>query len=220
MQAGADDKAEAPLPRWLVHRNRLFLVLLVTLTLLPLGAAVAIYYGAPWMVTGAQTNRGWLLEPPADLEALALRHLDDEQLVPGERRRWRLLVFPGARCDDACVETIELLRQVHILLGRDEDRVLRFAVITPDAAPALFGTLQRRLPEMELLRGDSGVLSQTLAARNLRGRDRAADSVDGLDAGVLTVDPLGNVILYHGLDQIGPDLLADLKQLLRLSNIG
>ncbi|TVS15076.1 MAG: hypothetical protein EA417_14005 [Gammaproteobacteria bacterium] len=220
MQAGSDDKVEAPLPRSLVRRNRLFLVMLVTLTLLPLGAAVSIYYGAPWMVAGAQTNRGWLLEPPGDLETLALRHLDDEHLVAGERRRWRLLVFPGAHCDDACVEAIELLRQVHILLGRDEDRVLRFAVITPEAAPGLFGTLQRRLPEMELLRGPSGVLSQTLTARNLRGRERAADSVEGLDTGVLTVDPLGNVILYHGLDQIGSDLLADLKQLLRLSNIG
>ncbi len=218
--AGEDQKEKKSLPASLVRRNRIFLVVLVALSLLPLAAAVVLYYGTPGMIAGAQTNRGWLLDPPVDLETLALRQADGEILVPGERRRWRLLVFPGAGCDDACLDTIELARQVHILLGRDEDRVLRLAVLEPGAPASLRGALQRRLPEMELVRAESPVLADTLAGRALRGRELPAGFADNVETGVLTVDPLGNVILYHGLDQIGSDLLADLKQLLRLSNIG
>ena len=36
----------------------------------------------------------------------------------------------------------------------------------------------------------------------------------------MVVDPLGNVIFYFSLEQVGGDLLGDLKRLLRLSNIG
>lgn len=218
--AGDEQEHKAPLSVALVRRNRIFLIVLVALSLLPLAAAVVLYYGAPGFVAGAQTNRGWLLDPPADLESLALRQADGAILVAGERRRWRLLVFPGAGCDDACLEAIELTRQVHILLGRDEDRVLRLAVLEPGASASLRGTLQRRLPEMEVVRAESAVLADTLAGRSLRGRELPPGFAATVEAGVLTVDPLGNVILYHGLDQIGSDLLADLKQLLRLSNIG
>ncbi|MCC5888228.1 MAG: hypothetical protein JJT88_17475 [Gammaproteobacteria bacterium] len=220
MQTGSDDGAAAkPVDTRIRNRNRLLLVGLIALSLLPLAAAVAIYFGASWMVAGAQTNRGWLIDPPGDLEALGLVAEDGALLVPGERRRWRLLVVTGADCDESCIEALELLRQVHILLGRDSDRLLRFAVITPASPPGLRGTVRARLPEMNIVDGPPDLLEEALADRNLRGQ-QPIPAADAVGSGILTVDPLGNVVLYHGLDQIGPDLLSDLKQLLRLSNIG
>lgn len=201
------------------NRNRLMLIGLMVLSLLPLGAAVGIYYGASWMVAGAQTNRGWLIDPPGDLEALGLKTDDGSVLRPGESRRWRLLVVPGNDCDDACLEALMLLRQVHVLLGRDADRVLRYAVLTPASPAGMRGALLTRLPEMTFVEGPADVLSNALDGRDLRGQ-QPIPAADSLDAGILTVDPLGNVVLYHGLEQIGSDMLSDLKRLLRLSNIG
>ncbi len=221
MQTGPDDAEQLPTPinRRIRNRNRLLLIALILLSLLPLTAAVTIYFGASWMVAGAQTNRGWLIDPPGDLEALGLMGDDGALLVPGERRRWRLLVVTGNACDASCIEALELLRQVHTLLGRDADRLLRFAVITPASPAGLRGTLLARLPEMTFVQGAPGILRSALEGRDLIGQEPIPDLHD-LEAGILTVDPLGNVVLYHGLDQIGSELLSDLKQLLRLSNIG
>lgn len=213
------DEVTAPPDMRRRNRNRLILIGLMILSLLPLGAAVGIYYGASWMVDGAQTNQGWLIDPPGDLEALGLKDNDGAVLVPGESRRWRLLVVPGKTCDEACLEALQLLRQVHVLLGRDADRVLRYAVITPASHRGLRGSLLARLPDMTLVEGPADILESALAGRNLRGQ-QPIPAADGLDAGILTVDPLGNVVLYHGLDQIGQHMLSDLKRLLRLSNIG
>jgi len=201
------------------NRNRLMLIGLMLLSLLPLGAAVTIYYGASWMVEGAQSNRGWLIDPPGDLEALGLIADDGTVVVPGESRRWRLLVIPGSTCDETCLEALQLLRQVHVLLGRDADRVLRLAVMTPSSPAGLRGTLRARLPEMPFVQGPPDILQAAVRGRALRGQ-QPIPVAGTLDAGILTVDPLGNVVLYHGLDQIGQELLSDLKQLLRLSNIG
>lgn len=215
-----EQRDDPTLPPNLIRRNRIMLIGLLLMTLLPLGAAVSLYYGAPWMVEGARTNNGALLDPPGALDAMALRQTDGDQLLPGEQRRWRLLVFPGPECDEGCMEALTLLRQAHILLGRDDDRVVRLAVLTPADPPGLRQRLQARLPEMAIVSGEPGVLAATLADRVLRGPRVPEADGDGPTSGVLTVDPLGNVILYHALDQIGPELLSDLKQLLRLSNIG
>lgn len=221
MQTRPDDgeKTATPVDHRFRNRNRLLLIALILLTLLPLIAAVTIYFGASGMIPGAQTNRGWLLDPPGDLETLGLVGEEGGLLVPGERRRWRLLVVTGETCDESCIEALELLRQVHILLGRDADRLLRFAVVTPASPPGLRSSLRARLPEMGIVEGPPDLLDEALADRNLRGQ-QPTPAATGRASGILTVDPLGNVVLYHGLDQIGPDLLSDLKQLLRLSNIG
>ena len=78
-------------------RNRAILVGILVLAMLPLLAAVILYYGNPDSVTGAQTNRGALLDPPAQLEDLRLR--DEGGLITAEgprlwRRRQRAY-YPG-----------------------------------------------------------------------------------------------------------------------------
>jgi hypothetical protein len=175
-------------------------------------------------VTGAQTNRGALLQPPAQLLELGLR--DEGGLVTAEGPRlWRLVLFVPERCDEACLERMHLLRQLHVLLGRDEDRVIRLAAFDelPDAE--LRGRLAQFFPDQELVQARPGTLARTLSSRALAGGDALDPAVVAAggpfpDAGVLVVDPLGNVVFFHGLDQIGDAMLFDLKRLLRLSNIG
>ena len=205
-------------------RNRAILVGIMVLAMLPLAAAVYLYYGDPGSIPGAQTNRGALLDPPAQLSELGLR--DEGGLITAEGPRlWRLVYFLPPACGEACFERMHLLRQLHVLLGRDEDRVIRLAAFpeVPDAEAR--ARLDRFFPEQELVEAAPGTLAGILGSRELVGGDAVAPAVASgaaplPEAGVLVVDPLGNVVFFHGPDQIGDALLFDLKRLLRLSNIG
>ena len=85
--------------------------------------------------------------------------------------------------------------------------------------------LDEAFPELEQARIEPSRLRTLLESRALVGGDALDPAIVAAGgpfptAGVLVVDPLGNVIFFHGLDQIGEALLFDLKRLLRLSNIG
>ena len=201
------------------NRNRAILVGLIVLAMMPLWAAVALYYGNPESIDGAQTNRGALIDPPADLPELGLT--DEGGLLTAEGpRRWRLVHYVPAECGEDCLERIHLLRQMHVLLGRDADRVIRLAAFeqTPDAEAR--ARLAEAFPELTIVSAPPGRMQQLLRDRELTGGDALEAGAAIPEQGVLVVDPLGNVIFFHGLHQIGEALLFDLKRLLRLSNIG
>ena len=200
-------------------RNRALLVGLVVLAMMPLWAAIALYYGNPEAVTGAQTNRGALLDPPADFSELGLTDAGGALSAEGPRL-WRIVHYVPARCDEACLERIHLLRQTHVLLGRDADRVVRLAAFTeaPDAEAR--ARLAEFFPELEIVQAPPARMQTLLSGRELLGGDALEAGAAVPAEGILVVDPLGNVILFHGLHQIGDALLFDLKRLLRLSNIG
>ena len=109
-------------------------------------------------------------------------------------------------------------------VGRDADRAIRIAALAvqPIRPCRRCSTRPSRTSSRRASRRSA---SHGLETRALVGGDAidpavvaAGGAVAG--AGVLVVDPLGNVIFFHGLDQIGEALLFDLKRLLRLSNIG
>ena len=216
-------------------RNRAILVAILVLSMLPLFGAVWFYYGAPGAVTDARMNNGALIDPPAQLDELGLSD-DIGPVRAGEQRLWRLIFVAPASCDAACFEQLALLRQLHVLLGREQGRVIRLAAFPEQIDNASRARLQESFPRLDLTTGPAGLIERALAGRALRVAESESDSgpaagsgagaTPGFDAasppatGVLTVDPLGNVIFLHRLDQIGEPLLFDLKRLLRLSNIG
>lgn len=221
--------AAPPFDPRLRTRNRAILVAILVLSMLPLFGAIWFYYGAPGAVTDARMNNGALIDPPAQLDELAL--IDDVGPVSvGERRVWRLIFVAPSPCDAACFEQLALLRQLHVLLGRESDRVIRLAAFPGPIDNAARVRLQEAFPRMDLATGPAALIERALAGRTLRTAAHGGDAGAAVDpdfdaaspppTGILTVDPLGNVIFLHRLDQIGEPLLFDLKRLLRLSNIG
>lgn len=205
-------------------RNRLILIGIMLLTLLPLGAAVWLYYGAPGLVEGATTNSGALLDPPAQLAELELRDELGSPVTAGERRIWRLLLVPAldadGGCGEACLEHSWLLRHTQVLLGRDDDRVLRLMVVPAARRAEVADQFADIDPTLEVVSGPADLIPTLLGSRALRGGEAPARPDAGVTTGVVVVDPLGNVIFYFALEQINTDLFGDLKRLLRLSNIG
>jgi cytochrome oxidase Cu insertion factor (SCO1/SenC/PrrC family) len=96
------------------------------------------------------------------------------------------------QCDDVCVEALHKLRAAHILLNKEAKRVRRG--ITTDAAFVL--------PDDQ---------PDLLQIQSLR---------EQTPEGIYIVDPNGNLVFFYPLDINPKLLLADLKRLLKVSQIG
>ena len=93
--------------------NRATLVVLVVALAAGLGLwASQRYFGAAPASSWPQTQVVRLFEPPRELPAFSLRQSDGTQLVPGELRGHRTLVFLGfTHCPDVCPTTLAQLSQ-------------------------------------------------------------------------------------------------------------
>lgn len=219
MTENSDNAASEVIDTKRRNRNRAFLVALVILGMMPLFAAIVMYYGAGDRISGAQTNSGALLSPPGDFKDLSLTDGGVPASVEGPRL-WRLVLVMDSDCDDACLEQVTLLRQLHLLLGRDNDRIARVAALPPGFNRATRAALSEAFPRMELLDAPAELLSLAVTGRRLAGGNDPSFETGLPEHGLLVIDPLGNVVMLHSWDQIGPPLLGDLRRLLRLSNIG
>lgn len=177
----------------LIRRNRMLLVGLFAIAIVPLFGAFWLYEssrsGKPW----GTTNRGELLSPIVSVGDLQLIARDAKSSM--HNGHWWLVTVARDGCAADCEAAIHQLRQLHILLGRDASRVERALVELGGASlePSL-----SQYPELAHFSGDRDVLRP----------------------GVYIVDPLGNVVLRYDYTDAGKPVLQDLKQLLKVSHIG
>ncbi|KLI97629.1 hypothetical protein [Luteimonas sp. FCS-9] len=191
----------APVPTAQRDRNRLLLVLIVVLFLGSALVAGALRFSG-WRPAGMQ-NHGELLDPPADLRALAPRLAAGGTYAwqPVERR-WRILVAPPAGCGDPCVALSRELDLVWQLFGRNADHVdILWLGDVPDGAV--------RNAAWRVLEADPALRA---ALPRVDGGPRDADN--GVPAYV--VDPNGFVILRYAPGFDPGHLRADMAKLLRL----
>jgi cytochrome oxidase Cu insertion factor (SCO1/SenC/PrrC family) len=178
----------------IVRRNRILLVGLFAITIVPMFGAFWLYESsrsaAPW----ATTNRGELLNPIVPVADLRLASADGASSMHNSGQWW-LIVVTEDGCTSDCQNAVHQLRQLHILLGRDATRVKRGLVslggATVDASLAQY-------PELVRFTGETAALLP----------------------GVYIIDPLGNIVLRYDYHSAGKPVLEDLKQLLKVSHIG
>jgi len=177
------------------NRNRLLLVLLAALFLVPMLVAGILRFTDHHPQINRQ--KGELLQPPADLRDIAPR------LAAGgtyawnpEARTWRILVAAPAQCDTKCAQLAEGVDKVRALAGRD---MIRVDILWLGAHPA-------NLPS-----GGVRVLADDSA---LRARLPRADDPRGIPVYVL--DPNGFVVLRYAPGFELGDLRTDLSRLLKL----
>jgi cytochrome oxidase Cu insertion factor (SCO1/SenC/PrrC family) len=183
-----------PLDTRTVRRNRILLVGLFAITIVPMFGAFWLYQSsrsaAPW----ATTNRGELLNPIVPVDDLGLASADGVTSMRNSGQWW-LVVVTEDGCTSECQTAVHQLRQLHILLGRDATRVKRSLVSlgghAVDASLAQY-------PELVRFTGETAALRP----------------------GVYIVDPLGNVVLRYDYRSADKPVLEDMKQLLKVSHIG
>ncbi len=177
------------------RRNRIILVGLFAFAVVPLIGAYVLYENArdgdPW----ATTNQGELLTPIVAIESFGLAPGDSAVSMSGSGIWWIATVTDGG-CESPCQHALHQLRQLHVLLGKDADRVKRSLVVLGDGSPS--EALVAEYPEVAWFTGSGAAL---------RG-------------GVYIIDPLGNVVLRYAYTDAGKPVLEDIKKLLKVSHIG
>lgn len=213
-----------------MNNSKLKLALLLSGFLVPLILATWYFRITSTSSVSATSNKGVLISPLLDLPALGLLDEDGapayqtfEEMTAGvdpddyDPRPWQLLYMSTADCDAACVERLYFLRQMHIRLNRESDRVQRVFVLV-DAASAvlpreLLDTFAAQQPDLRIVRGNPATLDAQLAP-SAGGRDPVAEHF------IYVADPVGNIMLYFTPENTLEDILDDIDKLLDQSSLG
>ena len=155
------------------------------------------------MITPNRTNSGKLIVPPLEF---ALLGADTEEILEG---KWALLVMGGNQCSESCKQQLYYIRQTHIALGKNADRLQRMYISTQGELGSSFEALRsEQYPHLKVLLLDEGNVAAVF------GKDWQQEQQ------IYLVDPLGNIMMVYTAETLGQPMLKDLKLLLKLSNIG
>jgi hypothetical protein len=170
------------------------LLLVASLFLVPLLAAIALYHSTSWRP--ATRVSGELIEPPRPLPHEALRG------------RW-FLVYPiDGDCGPPCIAVLSELGRVRLALDKDADRVRRVLLHGDGCCGPGFPIRDEDVLRLEAA-GPEGDSLRALFPPALDG-----------ERGIYIVDPHGNLIMSYPAAGSARGLLSDLERLLRLSQIG
>ncbi|HEY1898228.1 MAG TPA: hypothetical protein VGG49_00370 [Steroidobacteraceae bacterium] len=191
-----------------LHRRNFRTVLaLAGLFLLPLLLSFWLYYGLHWR-PHEMSNHGELIEPVRPLPDVTLPDSAGSAQRHIFQRHWTLVYVGNGACDANCHTTLFFMRQTRLSLNNEMDRVQRVFLATADCCDRDF--LAAVHPGLRVLDASQA------AARPLLARFPAGERAQSL----YIVDPLGNLVMRYDARLPPEGLLADLKKLLRLSNIG
>jgi hypothetical protein len=191
-------------------RNLRTLALLAALFLLPLLLAFLTYYGTAWR-PAHHVNHGTLLTPARPLPQAPLAVLGSgDQRLPQRlfTHRWSLVYVGDGRCDPDCQQALYVMRQTRLSLNNDMQRVARVFLATGECCAREF--LAREHPGLIVV--DASDAAAAAVLRQFPADERAHT--------LFVVDPLGNLLMSYDARQNPHGLLEDLKNLLRLSQIG
>lgn len=182
-----------PQPR---RKGRLQLILVFLVAVGPMILATGMYKLQFWVPDG-RSYHGELIgngQSRADLG------------VQADESRWQLLVSAPQNCAADCRHLVYLARQLNIGLGQDSARATHALAIDQPLDAEYTAKLTREYPKLQRYPLD---MSQY---------NKAAPGVEAPHLWI--VDPHGNLVLRYDAKVNGKDLLNDLRQLLKLSNIG
>ncbi len=193
-------------------RNRLIFTSLVVLFAAPLVIAWVWWANIDHWRPSHTTNHGALVTPPRPIHAVeAPFALGMGKLAPDFfHGHWTMVYIGAADCDADCRSALYATRQIRIAVGRDIERVQRLYIV--DGTPTLPQQLRSGHPDLTVVDGS------TAAGRRLR--EEFAPSGSTKPGKIYLVDPLGNLMMTYPSQADPEGILADLKQLLRLSRIG
>ena len=206
--------------------NKLKLTFLLLIAVVPISLATWYFSVSENQGRIGTTNKGTLVIPVIDLTTLGLLDADgkpaylhfdeltrDVDPKDYKARPWQVIYLGGSDCDDACIDRLYFLRQIHVRLGGEAKRVQRaYAQVGGDRlnlSTATEAAFKEQQADMQVFHGSREVLEKALSP-SARGRDPVAEHF------IYVADPVGNIMLYFTPE----NTLSDLNKLLKSSSLG
>jgi len=148
-------------------------------------------------------NLGHLVQPPV---GLALDHAAETD------GKWLILYVLDQPCDDACIEYISTLRQIHRAAGRNANHLAIVLLTDTQVEPGLRAKLESIYPLFNIVVDPGRSVLGTL--------DTVNAAIATKDAGIRTylLDPMRNVVLAYETSTTPTDIHKDLKRLLKYAD--
>jgi len=191
--------------------NRLKLLSIAALFLLPLLAAVLMFKGELPLLSGETVNQGALVQPPVPLDWSQAQSGDGHAAATALSGQWVVLFPMGISCEASCLDRVTGLRQVHRATGREQQRIELVLLSSQQLHPAMQQQLLDVYDRFQLMADTHGDLADALQTAQSRLADRTSLPV------IYLVDPLGNIMMAYGAEDAEVHLSKDLKRLLKWS---
>ena len=120
------------------------------------------------------------------------------------------MIFVADQCDKRCEESLHNMRQIHVSMAKDSDRVQRIFI----SAEQGFESLHEQYPEMLIINKPRDEVEMLAKQFDLSGQP----AVGGQR--IYLVDPLGNLMMSYRPDVPAADIRKDLVKLLKYSWAG
>ncbi|MBS83423.1 MAG: hypothetical protein CMD65_04730 [Gammaproteobacteria bacterium] len=196
-----------------MNKNRTYLIIIILVFLIPFLAAYFILQSGV-NKTMDTSNYGELIEPPINTNNYQITGSSNSLNINKLDKKWTILYFNNNEsCDDICKNDIYLLKQIHIALNKDINRVQR-AYLTGNnkGSRKSFQTMHfllenyPNLIRLEIINQNKNIITVLNKFTNTKK--------------IFLVDPLGNIVLMWPSQFNGKQLLKDLKKLLKHSRVG
>lgn len=213
-------------------RSRIKAAVLLLAVFLPITLASFAYRsatsGGGFSGFGAAVNNGNLILPPADVSDLDMRDAAGQLLFESfenivarlddpddyATRPWTIVYMNSGACEAECRERVHLLRQMHVGLGKHQERVGRYYLNLSgaDLPPETLDYLQTEFPGQGLAYTEAATVRQNLARHGI--------DITIENGVIMFVDPVGNVMMYYNDSHTIEQIKSDLDRLLAYSSLG
>lgn len=192
-------------------RNHRLILIITAMSFIPFAIAWVMTKNPQWF--SSQTNNGELIIPPVMTERAELTGFDlfSRDNLSELNGRWVVVnIIPGESCNVACLEAIYQTRQLRLMMGKDLTRIRRVVLLFKPV---------KSLEDADWWKNDDRLL-RAVPAQSLI--EKLMQILNGVvpDGVILLMDPFGNLMMHYqpGFDPY--EVKADLKKLLRISQIG
>jgi cytochrome oxidase Cu insertion factor (SCO1/SenC/PrrC family) len=187
-------------------------VLIFLLFSIPFVASTIVFIF--WKPT-VTSNYGQLITPIVALPETNFFRVDSvtntrDNLEKAMRGKWLLVTRDSGACENTCRKKLYAMRQARLILGREQDRVVRVVLVDDDVVPA--PDLVREYAGTIWVSAKSSEWLSKLSMGNA-GAANAREQIYG-------VDTLGNAFIRYPSEPDIKKLSADFLRVLKASQIG
>jgi len=156
-------------------------------------------------------SNGELIIPIVDIHTLKITAKDGTELTEEELTpHWRMAYFVGASCDSSCQDSLYLMRQTNIGIGKFQDRLNHAIVHLAEPDKAFLDLIEK-----EYSKNTGRIYTK---AGNITALSKLEDNPDKMES-IYLIDPLGNIMM-HFPKNLDPKLIRkDINKLLKVSRL-